>query len=496
MSFSFSHSQEIDGKWHGILNINEKKVPLVLLIEKTDSIYNSTIEFETSGIEADKTIFRHPVFEFSIPNADIKYEGIYKPSDELIEGTFIQNGKNLKLNFSKHNKKSIDVSLKDFQLESNSKDIKTLKLNDTKTYEVTAAILEDNTIISVWMEGRTERKPNSQIGDTRIGYKVSNDEGKTWSQKKVIDNPNSFITGNPYITTEKDNTFLIFMNVKKSFFEGNLAFYEWNAQKQEFQLKSIPARTNNTLLDKPSIVSNGDNVFLTYIEYSKTLEKGEIKYQHSDDKGKSWSKPEKMVKDDIIYLGVASQILDGNIYLSYGTHWQKKIFFKKTEMSNLNDITQIQSKIVAEVTGELGSAMTEMAVSKNGDIAIGWMNIHKPDEVYLSIKPKESKDWNEPLLLSKSGNLLSMAFDNSSNLLSIYSEFKNDTFSVIFKKCPLHNFETITETKYLKKETKIIGQRDYIGAFQKIMYTDKSEIFAFWIDYSKNNELNVSRWKD
>lgn len=378
-----------------------------------------------------------------------------------------------------------------------SQNIETFELNDTRTYEVTSTVLPDKSVISVWMEARPEREVSSQIGNVRIAYKISKDFGKKWSEKEIIDDPERFLLGNPYILSNKTGrTFLVFMNVNKDFFSGNLAFYEWSEIDEKFQLKSIPVSSNNSLIDKPSLAIIDNKIYLTYIEYTQKIENSYVKYQYSSDNGSTWSNPKNITNDEIIYLGASLKNLKNNLYLAYGTFWQHKIYFEKVIVHEGTEPFFQQNNPVAEISETLGSAMTELEIDKNGNIAIGWLYNHKPNEVYVSVSENEGKDWKEPLLISKSGNLLSLVFDGSNNLLCLYSEFNDDMFSVILKKVPIDNPTEKTRTTYIKEPTKIKGNRDYIGAFQKITRTKNNEYLIFWIDYSKDNKLYCTKWQD
>lgn len=369
-------------------------------------------------------------------------------------------------------------------------------MSESRSYEVTATILPNNSIISVWMETRLGSKVSSQIGSTQISYKNSKDFGKTWSEKKTIDDPKAFIQGNPYLLTDKKgNTFLVLMSVNKDFFSGNLSFYEWNGNNNEFQLKSIPVSSKKTLIDKPALAISGNKIYLTYVEYAEKLEKSYVKYQYSSDNGKTWTKPKKITNDEIIYLGQSLESFNESLYLTFGTYWNKEIYYSKAVISEKGALSFQKNKSIIKISDSLGSAMTELTVNKQGDMAVGWLYNHEPRGIYISVSDNEGKKWTKPLLLSKSGNLLSLTFDCSGNLLCLYSEFKNGLYSVVVKKVSIFD-QNIIHTFYLKKPDKIIGNTNYIGAFQKIIHTDNKNNFAFWIDYSKDNKLFFSKWQD
>lgn len=330
------------------------------------------------------------------------------------------------------------------------------------------------------MEARPGKKSDNTAFDSRIEYKISKDNGQTWSKKKIIDDPQSSILGNPYLVTDgKENAFLVFMNVNKDFFSGNISLYQWDINDDEFHLKSIPVSSKNSLLDKPALAINGDTIYLTYVEYTQKLENGYLKYLYSKDDGKTWSNPKKVADDETIYLGASSQSLGKNLYLAYGTMWQKRIYFKKANFDQLEELSLIKSQAVAVVSDTILSAMTELAVGKKGNIAIGWLLPHKPNEVYISISQDEGITWKKLLLLSKSGNLLSLTFDSSNNLLCLYSDFENNSYSVVYKKIPMNYEDAKIKTVYLKKPSNIIGKRDYFGAFQKILHIDKKRMLPF-----------------
>ena len=139
--------------------------------------------------------------------------------------------------------------------------------------------------------------------------------------------------------------------------------------------------------------------------------------------------------------------------------------------------------------------MTEMVTNNKNKIAIGWENNHQPNEVYISLSNDSGRSWIKPILISKSANMLSMAFDKADNLFIVYNEFNGNRFSVIYKKVSFLNGNTERKT-YLRQPTEITGARDYIGAFQKIISTNNSSLLVFWIDFSNDNKLYFSKLDD
>lgn len=158
-------------------------------------------------------------------------------------------------------------------ISSQAQTIESIELNDTKTYEVTAAYLPDNKIIAVWMEAREERVISTEAKDMQVAYVISADLGKTWTKKKIIDRPNTLLTGNPNIISDKKgNIYLIVMHVGQNLFSGELALYEFETKNNEFKFKSIPAHSDKSLLDKPSLSICSNQLYLTYVEYTSMLD--------------------------------------------------------------------------------------------------------------------------------------------------------------------------------------------------------------------------------
>lgn len=378
---------------------------------------------------------------------------------------------------------------------SQAQSIDSFKLNDTRTYEVTAAYLPDNKIIAVWMEARQERIVSEQAKDMQVAYAISDNFGKTWTNKKIIDKPNTLVTGNPNIISDKKgNTYLIMMHVGKNFFSGELALYEFENKQNEFKLKSIPIYSDRSLLDKPSLSICGNQLYLTYVEYSNMLDTGLVKIQSSSNGGKTWSDSQTILPEsNVIALGSTLACSNDNLFLSFGSFWQNSIYFTKKNAKNVLATFQ-PSKIISGVSDTLVSAMTEMVTNNENKIAIGWENNHHPNEIYVSLSNNNGKNWNKPILITKSGNMLSMAFDKKNDLWLIYNEFDGNQFSVIRENLSSINGNIKNKSFILKPET-IKGAKDYVGAFQKMIITDKNIVMAFWINFSDNNKLYFSKWK-
>lgn len=111
--FNLSHTQEIDGDWHGALKVSGMEIPVIFHIEQNDSILSSSMDSpkqKVFGIEADQTVFENSVLEIAFPSAGISYEGTYNAADEIVEGTFKQGGMNIPLNLSRNKNKMVKAS--------------------------------------------------------------------------------------------------------------------------------------------------------------------------------------------------------------------------------------------------------------------------------------------------------------------------------------------------------------------------------------------------
>lgn len=365
----------------------------------------------------------------------------------------------------------------------------TYKINDTRTYEVTATLLPKNKIVAVWMEARPERVAGEQASDMRVAYSTSDDLGETWSNKIIIDRTKNYLTGNPNVyTDEQGNTYLVVMDVGKDFFSGELAIYKFNPQLNEFELKSTAVQLESSLLDKPSITGNNDKIFLSYTEVSQMLENSFLKVLSSDDQGLTWKETPSITKDSLLYLGTSVIANSNNLILSTGTYWNKTIeFFDKNLKTK-----KVERTKVAKISNKLENALSEM-VSHGDSLCINWYKPHASNEVYFSLSQDKGKTWDNPILVSKNGNLLSTIFDNYGNLAVLYSEFQNNKFSVIVKNYNILENKFFKEF-YLKEPTIIKGKMDYIGAFQKIIKLQNGNFMAFWIDFSDDNKLYLSKW--
>ena len=376
---------------------------------------------------------------------------------------------------------------------SQAQSIDSFKLNDTRTYEVTAAYLPDNKIIAVWMEARQERIVSEQAKDMQVAYAISDNFGKTWTNKKIIDKPNTLVTGNPNIISDKKgNTYLIMMHVGKNFFSGELALYEFENKQNEFKLKSIPIHSDKSLLDKPSLSICGNQLYLTYVEYSSMLDTGLVKIQSSSDRGRIWTNSKTIFpENNVIALGPAISCFNNNLLLSFGSFWSDAIYFTKKNAKNI--FANFQSpNIVSKISDTLVSAMTEIVTNNKNKIAVGWENNHQPNEIYISLSNDNGVSWNKPTLISKSGNMLSMAFNKADNLLILYNEFNGNKFSAVYER--LSSLNGNMERKiFLCQPSEIIGTRDYIGAYQKIISTKNNSVLVFWINFSDDNKLYFSK---
>lgn len=365
-------------------------------------------------------------------------------------------------------------------------------LNDTRTFEVSACKPSKNQIVTVWMEKRPERKDDDgNAADMRVAYKSSNDNGKNWTPKGIVDLPGTFGNGNPFVTNnEKGETYMVCMHIGKDFYSGNISLYEFDFKKKQFEIKSIPIKSDDNLLDKPSIVVSGDEIHLVYVAYPKRM-KNAVKYQMSKDKGKTWTKAVDVFDGNTGgHLGPSIAISKNKqILISIGAYGKKNIMIVRKR--NADSIAFEKPRIVAEVSGKQGAAMTELTSYKNG-LIMTWQNPHQRSETYLSYSKDDGSTWAKPLMLSSFGNMASAAFDEKGNIYCIYSDFSDGKFSVVYKLFA-ENFEVL-ESGYLLKPRLLKEFKEYLGAYQKLL-TYKKDVIAFWIDYVNDHAIKFNKWK-
>lgn len=365
-------------------------------------------------------------------------------------------------------------------------------LSDTRSFEVSACKPSKKEIVTVWMEKRPERKDNDEnAADMRVAYRSSADNGKNWTSKGIVDLPDTFGTGNPFVAcNEKGSTYLVCMHIGKDFYSGNISLYEYDFKKNKFDLKSIPIKSEDKLLDKPSFVSFGNEIHLVYVAYPKRM-KNAVKYQMSKDKGVTWTEPVDVFPGNTSgHLG-PSIVMSKNkqVMISIGAYGQKNILVARK--TNSDSIAFDKPTIVSPVSSQQGAAMTELSSYHNG-LILTWQNPHQRSETYLSYSKDDGVSWAKPIMVTSYGNLASAAFDEKGNIHCIYSDFNDQKFFVGYK---LFNpkFEVL-KSSYLLAPTPLTTFKEYLGAYQKIL-VQKNELFSFWIDYPGNSTLKFTKWK-
>ena len=100
-AFSAS-AQDITGKWHGVLNVQQTQLRLVFHVTKTELGYSSTMDSPDQGakdITVTSTTFENATLKFEVANLKIEYQGELK--DGEIIGTFHQAGHQFAMNLSR-----------------------------------------------------------------------------------------------------------------------------------------------------------------------------------------------------------------------------------------------------------------------------------------------------------------------------------------------------------------------------------------------------------
>ncbi|RAR75698.1 alpha/beta hydrolase family protein [Flavobacterium aciduliphilum] len=97
-----SFSQDISGKWYGLLTVPGMQLPLEINITKTETGYQSTMDSpdqKAFGIPVTTTSFENAVLKFAIPAGRIEYQGTFE--NNKIKGVFKQVGQSFPLDLSR-----------------------------------------------------------------------------------------------------------------------------------------------------------------------------------------------------------------------------------------------------------------------------------------------------------------------------------------------------------------------------------------------------------
>lgn len=368
------------------------------------------------------------------------------------------------------------------------------RLNDVRSFEVSACSPSKNKLISVWMEKRPERKDdNPDAQDMRVAYKFSSDNGKSWTNKGIVDSPDTFGTGNPFVTAdERGDAYLVCMHIGNDFYSGNISLYQFDYKTKDFKLKSVPFKSDSQLLDKPAIVSFGNEIHLVYVAYNKKGPNA-VKYQMSADDGKTWSIPVNVFPEvNTSFLGPSITRVNGKgVIVSSGAYGRGDVIIA-TRKVGVDSIAFNKPVAVCKLSGSVGAAMTEIS-SFDDKLIITWQPPHQRGETWMSFSTNKGETWAAPYMICKKGNLLSSVFDKEGNIHAIYTDFGNNKFVVKYNQMN-QQYEELKQA-ILGQETRSVTFKEYLGAYQKLL-TRGNEFFAFWIDYANDHTLYFSKWKE
>ena len=104
VSFNLVQSQKIAGDWYGSLEVRGTELPLVFHFKNNDTAYSSSMDSPKQGafdVKMDHTTYKELTLELSLAMAGVRYVGKYDQENDLIKGTFEQNGMSLPLNLSR-----------------------------------------------------------------------------------------------------------------------------------------------------------------------------------------------------------------------------------------------------------------------------------------------------------------------------------------------------------------------------------------------------------
>jgi uncharacterized protein len=96
-------SQDVSGKWHGLLKVNKIEIRIDMNISRTETGYVSTMDSPDQGalgVFVDTTEFKNPDFRFKIEKGGIEFRGEYT-AENTIKGLFSQRGMSIPLEFGR-----------------------------------------------------------------------------------------------------------------------------------------------------------------------------------------------------------------------------------------------------------------------------------------------------------------------------------------------------------------------------------------------------------
>ncbi|HNQ13359.1 MAG TPA: alpha/beta fold hydrolase [Bacteroidia bacterium] len=102
-SLTINYAQDITGQWNGVLKVQGIQLRLVFNIRETETGLSATMDSPDQGAKGIPTTtisFENTTLKITIANAHIEYEGTLG-KDDIIVGTFKQNGMVIPLNLSK-----------------------------------------------------------------------------------------------------------------------------------------------------------------------------------------------------------------------------------------------------------------------------------------------------------------------------------------------------------------------------------------------------------
>lgn len=100
-----ANSQDIHGDWHGLLDMHNIQIRVVLHITEVNEGYSLTFDSpdqDSFGIPADTIFVEKNNFVFKCKGLDIIYTGVISNRKTFIEGLFSQHGDSVVLSFGRY----------------------------------------------------------------------------------------------------------------------------------------------------------------------------------------------------------------------------------------------------------------------------------------------------------------------------------------------------------------------------------------------------------
>jgi hypothetical protein len=307
-----------------------------------------------------------------------------------------------------------------------------------------------------------------------------------WSKKiNLTEKSEPFVVyEKPSIASDGDNVYVFWQNEYNSEEQGDRIdiFYKKSNDRGN-TWSEIQRLTDNAFHSVDcSVAVNNSNIHVVWNDYRDSTciycYNGEIYYKVSHDNGSNWSEDIRLTYNNNRSYEPNIAIHRNNIHVAWKDYRNgaAEIYYKKSNDSGYNWSEDIR------LTNDTTPSYSPAIAVYNNNVHVVWEDIGRKHEIYYKKSIDNGKTWTDYILLSHGkddSKLASIAADNK-NIHVVWQDYRDDNYEIYYKR-------SIDNGKTWEKEKRLTFSKN--DSYNPKIDVFKDNIHVIWREKINENQV-------